>query len=67
MIRVNDLVRLQIRLPEDTRSTDIGIVTAIHPAPAGDRFLTNTVTVLWPALGEEETWAADGLELVTYE
>jgi hypothetical protein len=63
MIRVNDLVHLQRRVPKDPRSTDIGIVTGVKDPPAG--FVTSTVTVLWTVLGEEETWAEDGLELIT--
>ena len=51
------------RLPEDPRSADIGIVTGVKEPPATIPSYSQTVTVLWPALGEEETWAEDGLEL----
>ena len=59
MIQVNSLVRLKVRLPEDLRANDIGIVTHISGNLGNE-----TVTVLWPLGGTEEKWSITGLEVI---
>ena len=59
MIHVNDLVRLKTKLLEDVRTHGVGIVVHVQSAP-----ISQTVTVLWPHIGEQEKWSAEGLEVI---
>jgi hypothetical protein len=66
MIHLNDLVRLQYEPPplygsdQLDRRGWIGIVIGVRHSAVGQ-----TISILWPQIGETEKWAADALENVS--
>ena len=64
MIHLSDLVKIKEHPPrrQDARLGWIGIVTSVRSSAVGQ-----TITVLWPEKGLEESWTAEALEVVSAE
>jgi len=63
VIHLSDLVKIKENPPRHRgRQAWIGIVTDVRSSAVGQ-----TITVLWPEEGLEESWTAEALEVVSAE